>query len=179
MDGLIQKYLQKFFALKGIVFHYGTEALSTAARVSAAANQSLVLAAGSGTGASIIARARILHKQGAPAAKTTSTTLTAAEILGGIVTGNQGAAGTANYQLPTCSDLDAAVPDAAADDSFDFSLINLSTVAAEDVTITTNTGWTLNGEMTVESNDADRAASSGRFRARKTGSAAWSLYRLA
>lgn len=126
----------------------------------------------------IILRSTTLVKQGAPAAKTTNATLTAAEVLTGIITVNQGAAGTSAQQLPLAADMDTALPDAAAGDAFDFSLINISTVAAEDATITTNTGWTLVGEMTVESNDADRAQSSGRFRARKTGAGAWTLYRL-
>lgn len=124
-------------------------------------------------------RVTALQKQGAPAAKTTSTTLTAAEIIAGLITGNQGAAGAANYQLPLAADVDTALPNSAADDAFDFSIVNISTVAAEDVTITTNTGWTLVGEMTVESNDADRAASSGRFRCRKTAAGAWTIYRIA
>src|SRR5687767_14257257 len=41
-----------------------------------------------------------LRRQAAPAAKTTSVTLTAAELFGGLITGNQGAAGAAAYTLP-------------------------------------------------------------------------------
>lgn len=126
----------------------------------------------------IIERSTRLVKQGAPTAKTTSATLTAAEVLAGIITVAQGAAGTSAQQLPTATDFDTALPDAAAGDAFDFSVINISTVAGEDASITTNTGWTLVGSMDVESDDNDRAASSGRFRARKTGAAAWTLYRV-
>jgi hypothetical protein len=117
--------------------------------------------------------------QAAAAAKTVDVTLTAAELLAGIVTVNQGAAGTSALTLPLATALDSAFADAVANDAFDFSVINISTVAAEDATVTTNTGWTLVGEMTVESNDADRARSSGLFRARKTGTGAWTLYRIA
>jgi hypothetical protein len=127
----------------------------------------------------IIERGTKLVNQGTPTAKTTDATLTAAEVLAGIITVNQGGGGTSSLTLPLATAMDTALPDAAAGDAFDFSVINTSTVAAEDATLITNTGWTLVGEMTVESNDADRAASSGRFRARKTGSGAWTLYRLA
>jgi hypothetical protein len=70
------------------------------------------------------------------------------------------------------------LPESAAGDAFDFSVINISVVAAEDATLTTNTGWTLVGNMEVQSADALTNNTSGRFRARKTGAGAWTLYRL-
>lgn len=123
-----------------------------------------------------------IGRQAAPAAKTTSTTLTAAEILGGLITGNQGAAGAATYTLPLGADLEGALlayGPPQVDDSFDFSVINLSVVAAEDITIATNTGWTLVGTMVVESNEATaQKGPSGTFRARRTAANAFSLYRM-
>lgn len=122
----------------------------------------------------------VLRQQAAPAAKTVSATLTAGEILGGLLTVNQGAGAASQLQLPLASALDAALPHAVADDSFDFSLINVSTTDADDASITTNTGWTLNGDMTVPARSAAGSLNcSGLFRARKTGAAAWSLYRIA
>lgn len=116
--------------------------------------------------------------QSTPTAKTTSTTLTAAELLTGIITGNQGAAGAAAYQLPLASALQSACSvNIAVDDTIEFGVINLSTVAAEDITITTNTGWTLVGNMVVESSDNDRARSSAVFWARRTGTNTFTLYR--
>lgn len=117
--------------------------------------------------------------QAAPAAKTVSVTLTAAEILAGLITVNQGAAGASALTLPLATAADTAFADAVANDAFDFHVINISTVGAEDATVTTNTGWTLVGGMVVESNDSTAARSSGHFRARKTGTGAWTLYRLA
>lgn len=116
--------------------------------------------------------------QGAQTAKTVSATLTAAEILTGLITVNQGAAGASVQTLPTAAAMDTALPDFSADMSFDFSLINISTVAAEDASIATNTGWTLVGNMDVASNAAATDKSAGRFRARKTAEGAWTLYRL-
>jgi len=124
--------------------------------------------------------AGILFKQGAPAAKTVSATLTAAELLAGLITVNQAAAGASALQLPLAADLDTALPKAAAGDAFDFSLINISTVDAEDATITTNTGWTLVGDIAVPALSAAGSLNTvGRFRARKTAAGAWTLYRIA
>ncbi len=116
--------------------------------------------------------------QKAQTAKTTSTTLTALELWQGILTVNQGAAGASVLTLPLAADMDTLFSDWIADDAFDFSLINISTVGAEDASIATNTGWTLVGNMDVASNAAATDKSAGRFRARKTGTATWTLYRL-
>lgn len=116
--------------------------------------------------------------QRTPAAKTTSTTLTVAEVIQGIITVNQGAAGASALQLPLAASMDTQFPDWSADNALEFSLINISTVAAEDASITTNTGWTLVGNMDVASNAAAADKSAGRFRARKTAAGAWTLYRL-
>lgn len=113
------------------------------------------------------------------AAKTTSTTLTAVELSRGIITVNQGGASTSALQLPLATDMDTQFGDFVTDRAFDFSLINISTVAAEDASITTNTGWTIVGDTDVASNAAATDKSAGRFRARKTDVATWILYRLA
>lgn len=127
----------------------------------------------------IIERGTKLVKQGTPTAKTVSATLTAAEVLAGIITVNQAAGGTSAQQLPLASGMDTALPDAAADDAFDFSVINTSTVDAEDASVTTNTGWTLVGSMDIHAYSAAGSLnSSARFRARKTGAATWTLYRI-
>lgn len=119
-----------------------------------------------------------LRNQGAATAKTVSATLTAAELMTGILTANQGGAAAAVYTLPLATAMDTELPDSAANHSFEFSLINLSTVAAEDASIATNTGWTLVGSMAVQSDDAITSKSAGRFRARKTAAGAWTLYRI-
>jgi hypothetical protein len=130
------------------------------------------------------APALTLRKQAAPAAKTVSATLTAAELIGGLITGNQGAGAAANYTLPTGTDLETALlaifPGLAADDSFEFNVINLSTVAAEDITLLTAAGWTLSGSMVVvEQTAANPAGSNGLFRARRTAANTYTLYRVA
>ena len=125
-----------------------------------------------------------LFKQGAPVAKTVSVTLTAAEILpptGGLITGNQAAAGAAAYTLPLGSDLEialvAANPDLAVGDAFYLTIVNLSAVAAEVITLTTNTGWTLAGDMTLAAVAAGDQ-SSGTFLVRRTGAGTFTAHRI-
>lgn len=127
----------------------------------------------------ILHRGLFSVKQGAPAAKTVSATLTAAEVLSGIITVNQASGATSAQQLPLASSMDSALPDFADGDAFDFSVINTSTVDAEDASVTTNTGWTLVGSMDIHAYSAAGSLnSSARFRARKTGTATWVLYRI-
>jgi hypothetical protein len=116
--------------------------------------------------------------QGAPNAQTVSATLTAANMQTGIITVANGAAGSSALTLPLATAMDTAFPNSVAGSSFDFSVINTSGVAAETAVMTTNTGWTLVGGMTVLSTNTPGADSSVRFRARKTGAGAWTLYRL-
>jgi hypothetical protein len=66
--------------------------------------------------------------------------------------------------------MDTLFSNAKPSSAFDFSVINLS--GANIGTIATNTGWTLVGGMAVA------VSYSGRFRARKTGTGTWTLYRL-
>jgi len=126
----------------------------------------------------IIERSIKLVNQGAPHAATTDALLTAAQVLTGIITVDGAGSATTAQQLPTAANMDLALPDAAAGDAFDFSVINISTDAAEICTITTNTGWTLVGNVTLAANSATTTNSFGSFRARKTGAAAWTLYRM-
>lgn len=122
-------------------------------------------------------------KQAAPAAKTVSATLTAAELLAGLVTGNQGAAAAATYTTPTGTEIETAfaalVPGGALanDDAFDFSVINISAVAAETITLAAGVGVTLVGDMTMAA-VAVGDQSSGTFRCRRTAANTYSIYRL-
>lgn len=89
-----------------------------------------------------------------------STTLTAANVAGGTnttvptevdlnLTGTQTGAATAT--LPTVAALVAAIPNAIAGQTYKLRVINSSS-GAYTWTIGTNTGWTLNGTMTVAQN---------------------------
>ena len=99
---------------------------------------------------------------------TSAVTLTAAQLATGIISTTPGSA--LNYTLPRASDVDALFTNAHVNSSFDFAVINLS--SANIGSVATNTGWTLVGTMGVA------VSSSSLFRARKTGDATWTLYRI-
>jgi hypothetical protein len=86
---------------------------------------------------------------------TSGATLTGANISGGqlgvtlAMTGTLG--GDSNAQLPTVANLVLAIPNAIAGQIYKLRIINESS-ANHVWTITTNTGWTLNGTMTIAQN---------------------------
>jgi hypothetical protein len=84
---------------------------------------------------------------------TSSATLTGANISGGIadvtleLTGTLSAAGTAT--LPTVANLVAAIPNPVAGQAYTLRVMN-SSAGDFTWTVATNTGWTLNGTMTID-----------------------------
>ena len=113
----------------------------------------------------------------APATATNTATLTTAQIMNGIIVGTPTAA--AAYTLPLAANLAAALPSGfAIDDGCEFSVINVATGDTFAITMTTNTGWTLVGGMVVQENENSAHNSAGRFLARKTAAATFTLYRL-
>ena len=107
-----------------------------------------------------------------------NATLTAAQLATRILLGSPGASAAA-YTLPTAALTDAAFPSMPNNSSFDFTVINVDGSSSGVITMTTATGWTIGtsgsqGLMT----GAAVAGTSISFRARKTGDAAWALYRL-
>jgi hypothetical protein len=108
--------------------------------------------------------------QGAPVdiADGGSMALTAAAMLGGIVTATPGQA--RNVQLPLGSALDAAGTFAVGD-SFDWTLITLAAFA---LTITVNTNMTIVGAAAT----AGTSGAAARFRTRKTAANTFVTYRI-
>lgn len=166
----------------------GTGGASSGGSDVAGAGGSIVLTPGEGgagataglTGHTFVRGSLLCRVQGAPTAKTVSATLTAAEVISSIITVNQGAAGSSALQLPTGTALQNALSASfGTNDSFDVSLINTSTVDAEDAAFTVNTGVTIVGDANVSANNAVTARSSGLFRFRKTGDNVFVCYRLA
>jgi hypothetical protein len=82
--------------------------------------------------------------------------------------------------LPTGADLDDALTSFMINNaSFDFTIINLSTTAADIITLTASTGITIVGQAIVEA--AENTAlylSSGTFRVRKTAADTFVAYRI-
>lgn len=104
--------------------------------------------------------------QSTPAAVSAAGTLTAAQLLAGIVV----ASGTPGTQtLPTVAVLEAALVNPKVDAGFEVSFIN---TAGTTLTVAAGTGWTIVGTATAAT------VTSALFRARKTGDGAWTLYRI-
>ena len=107
-----------------------------------------------------------------------AATLTAAQLATKIILGSPGSSAAA-YTLPTAALMDAAFPSMPNNSAFDFNVINADGSSSGVITITTATGWSIGssgslGLMTI----AAVAGTSAKFRARKTGDAAWALYRM-
>lgn len=112
----------------------------------------------------------------APSTSTTGTSMTEAELLGGIHVKTPVAA--QDFQVPTGAEISAAVgADLEVDDSFDFTLINLGGTG-DIVTLTVDTGVTLVGSATVDDPGTD-VNSSGTFRFHNTAADTWVAYRVA
>ncbi len=115
----------------------------------------------------------VMGYSSAPVTATDTATLTAAQLLNGIILATPTAA--ADYTLPTVADFEAGgISSASEGNTFDFVIINLAS-SNYDITLLTNTGWTITGGGVV----VVQEASSARFRARKTSATTWQLYRIA
>lgn len=111
--------------------------------------------------------------QAAPAAVNATATMTAANLLSGLITTTAAAAVAAT--LPLATALETAYQaqyggTLAVGDSFDVAVIN--TGASFALTMTTNTGWTLVGNMAVA------LSTSGHFRVVRNSATTYSLYRV-
>jgi hypothetical protein len=116
-----------------------------------------------------------------PSAETVAVTLTAAELLTGLVTGTHAAGATAAYTLPTGTLLDAAGA-FLVDEFFDWTLINLSAAAADTITITAGADHTVVGTMICQSAHSSTGLVHGnalRLRTVKTAANTFVSYRLA
>ncbi len=110
---------------------------------------------------------------------TSTVTLTAAEVTGGILIANPGTTGT-TYTMPivvtsgATTGVNDLVSSAKVGSTFNWTVINIGTTTG-DITMAagTGTGWTIVGSLTI---DNETSAS---FVARKTGDTTWTLYRTA
>jgi hypothetical protein len=110
----------------------------------------------------------IMFVQGAPLALAAAATATSAQLQNGLFVFD-GTAG--NLTLPTVALLEADMLSAQkVNSAFDFFIIN--TDGADSVTLAVGTGWTIVGAAAVTT------ATSGHFRARKTGDGTWTAYRI-
>jgi hypothetical protein len=109
----------------------------------------------------------------APQTATSTATLTAAQVTGGMLVANPSTS-AATYTLPTAALIDDAVSSAKVGSTFDLSIVNIGTSSGA-VTLAAGTGITDGGNALV----AVAITSSAMFRFRKTGDAAWTVYKVA
>ena len=110
-----------------------------------------------------------------PVTATTTTTFTAAQVLNGLILVNSGITANVAYTLPTVSDLEATLVNSdKVGTTFTFRLVNLGTSSGT-ATITTNTGWTITGSLTM----VIPVTTGAMLVARKSAAGAWTLYRVA
>tara|TARA_A100001201_G_scaffold37882_3_gene39765 strand:- start:4344 stop:5819 length:1476 start_codon:yes stop_codon:yes gene_type:complete len=122
----------------------------------------------------------VIKYQGDPDVTDDGTSaITADNILTGIITCTP--TGDRSKATDTAANLVSGLSLNVNNDSFDFSLINLATSGGHNVTLTGGTGVTLVGNMVIFCQDAADDAVSvgvGRFRIRRTGSSAVTIYRI-
>ncbi|MFO0203341.1 MAG: hypothetical protein ACK528_09460 [Alphaproteobacteria bacterium] len=110
-----------------------------------------------------------------PVTATTTTTFTPAQILNGLIFVNSGISANVAYTLPTVADLENVLINSdKVGTSFTFRVINLGTGSGT-ATVTTNTGWTITGSLTM----VVPISSGAMMVARKSAAGAWTLYRVA
>ena len=109
----------------------------------------------------------------APQTATSTATLTAAQVTGEWLVANPSTS-AATYTLPTATALDAVLTNAKVGTTFDLFIVNTGTSSGA-VTLALGTGITDGGNALV----AVAVTSSALFRFRKTGDAAYVVYKIA
>ena len=113
-----------------------------------------------------------LYTASIPSAATATATLTAAQVIAGVLVANPSTT-AATYTLPTAAQIDAAIPNAVPGSSIDLTIVNIGTSTGT-VTLAMGTGITNGGNATV----VIPITSSAGFRFIKNADAAWAVYRL-
>lgn len=110
-----------------------------------------------------------------PVSVTASATLTPAQVLNGLILANSGITASQTYTLPTVAQLEAVLVNSdRIGTTFSFRVVNLGTSSGTAV-IAAGTGWTVSGSLTM----TIPVTTGAQMVARKTGSSAWTLYRVA
>ena len=110
-----------------------------------------------------------------PISVAATATLTAAQVVNGLILANSGVTTAQTYTLPTVALLEADLSNSAKiGTSFTFSVVNLGTSSGTAI-IAAGTGWTVSGSLTMTIPVSTGAA----FVARKSAEGAWTLYRVA
>jgi len=119
----------------------------------------------------------IMGVQAAPQTATTTATLTAAQITGGILVGTAGT-GAVTYTMPTATAIDAVFTNAKVNSTFELTVINLGTSSGV-ITMAVGTGITAVGNLLVAiTGSAAGVGGAAQFLFRKTDTATYTVYRV-
>jgi len=120
----------------------------------------------------------VMGVQAAPQTATATATLSVAQITGGILVGNPSTT-AAIYTLPTATLIDATMTNAKTNSTFELTVINIGTSTGL-ITVAVGTGITAVGNLVVAiTGSAAGVGGAAQFLFRKTGDAAYSVYRVA
>ena len=116
--------------------------------------------------------------QAAPQTATATATLSVAQITGGILVGSPSTT-AASYTLPTAALIDATMTNMKTNSTFKLTVINLGTSTGL-ITVVVGTGITAVGNLVVAiTGSAAGVSGAAEFLFRKTGDAAYTVYRVA
>jgi len=120
----------------------------------------------------------LLGFNAAPQTATATATLTVTQIINGLLVGNPSTT-AASYTLPTAALIDATLTNAKVGSTFDLTIINLGTSTGL-ITVVVGTGITAVGNLVVAiTGSAAGVGGAAQFKFRKTGDAAYTVYRVA
>jgi len=120
----------------------------------------------------------LLGFNAAPQTATATATLTVTQIINGLLVGNPSTS-AASYTLPTAALIDATLTNAKVGSTFDLTIINLGTSSGL-ITVVVGTGITAVGNLVIAiTGSAAGVGGAAQFRFRKTGDAAYTVYRIA
>tara|TARA_R110000868_G_scaffold223862_1_gene475744 strand:+ start:21 stop:443 length:423 start_codon:yes stop_codon:yes gene_type:complete len=119
-----------------------------------------------------------LYATAAQQTATATATLTVAQITGNLLVGNPSTT-AATYTLPTATAIDAVITNAKIGSTFNLTVINLGTSTGL-ITMAVGTGITAVGNLVVAiTGSAAGVGGAAQFMFRKTGDAAYTVYRIA
>jgi len=117
----------------------------------------------------------IMSYASTPQTATSTATLTAAQLVGGMLVANPSTS-AATYTLPAASTVDTALPNATVGSTFDLSIVNIGTSSGTVVlAMGSGTGFTDGGNAAT----SVATTSSAMYRFRKTGDGAYTVYKVA
>jgi hypothetical protein len=120
----------------------------------------------------------LLSFNAAPQTATATATLTVTQIINGLLVGNPSTS-AASYTLPTAALIDATLTNAKVGSTFDLTIVNLGTSSGL-ITVVVGTGITAVGNLVIAiTGSAAGVGGAAQFKFRKTGDAAYTVYRIA